>query len=114
MRSNVALCVNPKFKYVKVKDPATQNVYIVAESRLSALPGAVATAGAYTHTCTHRDSTDPPPTTPPLSLSRNSLHTEGLRASLWLTNGAHPTSAWSMGASSKACCGPSPEKELPP
>jgi hypothetical protein len=40
----VALCVNPKLKYVKVKDPATQKVYIVSESRLSALPGAVATA----------------------------------------------------------------------
>ena len=43
--SNVALCVNPELKYVKVKNPENGKVYIVAESRLSALPGAVASAG---------------------------------------------------------------------
>lgn len=39
--SNVALCVNPEFTYVKVKDPASGKVYIVGESRLSEIPGAV-------------------------------------------------------------------------
>ena len=45
--SNVALCVNPEFKYVKMKNPENGKVYIVAESRLSAIPGAVATAGTF-------------------------------------------------------------------
>lgn len=39
--SNLALCVNPEFTYLKVKDPATEKVYIVGESRLSEIPGAV-------------------------------------------------------------------------
>lgn len=37
----MALCVHPDFSYVKVKDPATGRVYIVAESRLKDIPGAV-------------------------------------------------------------------------
>ncbi|CAD5327491.1 unnamed protein product [Arabidopsis thaliana] len=36
--SNLALCVNAKFVYVKVRNKNTGKVYIVAESRLSALP----------------------------------------------------------------------------
>lgn len=39
--SNLALCVHPDFDYVQVKDPASGAVYIVAESRLASLPGAV-------------------------------------------------------------------------
>ncbi|KAI8462538.1 MAG: hypothetical protein J3K34DRAFT_182080 [Monoraphidium minutum] len=39
--SNLALCVHPEFTYVKVRNPATGAVFIVAESRLEALPGAV-------------------------------------------------------------------------
>lgn len=39
--SNLALCVNPKFTYVKVRDPEKNRVYIVAECRLPAVPGAV-------------------------------------------------------------------------
>jgi tRNA synthetases class I (I, L, M and V) len=39
--SNLALCVNPDFVYVRVRDPATGKTYIVAESRLAELPGAV-------------------------------------------------------------------------
>ncbi|GMH37086.1 hypothetical protein BSKO_04959 [Bryopsis sp. KO-2023] len=39
--SNVALCVNPAFDYIKVRDPQTNKCYIVAESRLSEIPGAV-------------------------------------------------------------------------
>ncbi|GBF99525.1 hypothetical protein Rsub_11959 [Raphidocelis subcapitata] len=39
--SNLALCVHPEFGYVKVRNPDTGAVYIVAESRLEALPGAV-------------------------------------------------------------------------
>ena len=39
--SNLALCVHPDFAYVRVKDPATGAVYVVAESRLAALPGAI-------------------------------------------------------------------------
>ncbi|CAL5221457.1 g3649 [Coccomyxa viridis] len=39
--SNLALCVNPEFMYVRAKDPATGKVYIVAESRLASIPGAV-------------------------------------------------------------------------
>ena len=35
------MCVHPDFGYVKVRDPATQRVYIVAEDRLAELPGAV-------------------------------------------------------------------------
>ena len=33
--------MNADFVYVKVKDPASGRVYIVAESRLAELPGAV-------------------------------------------------------------------------
>ncbi|CAM6124618.1 unnamed protein product [Calypogeia fissa] len=36
--SNLALCVNGEFTYVKVKSKATGAVYILAESRLSQLP----------------------------------------------------------------------------
>ncbi|KMZ60609.1 Isoleucine--tRNA ligase [Zostera marina] len=36
--SNLALCVNANFVYVKVKDKVTGAIYIVAESRLSQLP----------------------------------------------------------------------------
>lgn len=39
--SNLALCVNPSFEYVRARNPATGKVYIVAESRLAAVPGAV-------------------------------------------------------------------------
>ncbi|KAK9804719.1 hypothetical protein WJX72_001779 [[Myrmecia] bisecta] len=39
--SNLALCVNPDFTYVKVKDPEKGKVYIVAEPLLAKLPGAV-------------------------------------------------------------------------
>ena len=39
--SNLALCVHPDFVYVKAKDPASGRVYIVAESLLHELPGAV-------------------------------------------------------------------------
>ena len=39
--SNLALCVHPDFDYLKVQDPKTGKVYIVAESRLSSIPGAV-------------------------------------------------------------------------
>lgn len=39
--SNLALCVHPEFNYLQVKDPASGTVYIVAESRLASLPGAV-------------------------------------------------------------------------
>lgn len=53
IRSNVALCVHPDFKYIKVKDPATGKVYVVAESRLSALPGAMPTAGATSYACVY-------------------------------------------------------------
>ncbi|XP_041129099.1 isoleucine--tRNA ligase, cytoplasmic-like [Polyodon spathula] len=35
--SNLALCVNPEFMYVKVKDHDTGKVYIMMEARLSAL-----------------------------------------------------------------------------
>ena len=35
------MCVHPDFDYVKVRDPATQRVYIVAQARLAELPGAV-------------------------------------------------------------------------
>ena len=37
----MALCVHPDFVYVKARDPATKRVYIVAESRLKEVPGAV-------------------------------------------------------------------------
>ena len=43
--SNLALCVNPGFTYVRARDPATGRVYVVAESRLAAVPGAVPKAG---------------------------------------------------------------------
>ena len=39
--SNLALCVNPEFDYVRARDPATGKVYIVAESRLASIPGAM-------------------------------------------------------------------------
>lgn len=39
--SNLALCVNPEFDYVKARDPSTGKVYVVAEERLSEIPGAV-------------------------------------------------------------------------
>jgi len=39
--SNLALCVNAEFDYVKVRNPKTGAVYIVAESRLPHIPGAV-------------------------------------------------------------------------
>jgi len=35
--SNLGLCVNPEFKYVKIKDKKTEKVYILAEARLSQL-----------------------------------------------------------------------------
>ena len=35
--SNLALCVNPNFTYVKVKDAASGNVYVLMEARLGAL-----------------------------------------------------------------------------
>ncbi|KAF4524980.1 hypothetical protein B566_EDAN011908 [Ephemera danica] len=35
--SNLALCVNPKLTYVKVKDKATGNIYILMEARLEIL-----------------------------------------------------------------------------
>ncbi|XP_033990919.1 isoleucine--tRNA ligase, cytoplasmic [Trematomus bernacchii] len=35
--SNLALCVNPEFFYVKVKDNATEKTYILMEARLGAL-----------------------------------------------------------------------------
>lgn len=35
--SNLTLCVNPKLNYVKVKDVATGNVYVLMEARLEAL-----------------------------------------------------------------------------
>eukprot|EP00854_Cymbomonas_tetramitiformis_P009847 gene9847-11662_t len=43
--SNLALCVHPEFDYVKVKDPETGKVYIVAEGRLSSLPNALPVKG---------------------------------------------------------------------
>ncbi|KAG2485316.1 hypothetical protein HYH03_015989 [Edaphochlamys debaryana] len=39
--SNVALCVHPELVYVRARDPEKGKVYIVAEARLAALPGAV-------------------------------------------------------------------------
>eukprot|EP00741_Cyanophora_paradoxa_P015733 tig00020904_g15189.t1 len=36
--SNLALCVNPEFDYVRVKDKATGKVYILAEARLVQVP----------------------------------------------------------------------------
>ena len=39
--SNLALCVHPDFDYLKVQDPKTGKVYVVAESRLASIPGAV-------------------------------------------------------------------------
>lgn len=39
--SNLALCVHPEMTYVKVRNPATQAVYICLEARLSEIPGAV-------------------------------------------------------------------------
>lgn len=37
----MALCVHPDFTYVRARDPASGRVYIVAESRLKDIPGAV-------------------------------------------------------------------------
>ena len=37
--TNLVLCVNPNFEYVKFKDTATGKIYIVAECRLKALYG---------------------------------------------------------------------------
>jgi isoleucyl-tRNA synthetase len=42
--SNLALCVNPEFTYVKIRDPATGKAFIVAEARMAEIPGAVAKA----------------------------------------------------------------------
>uniref|UniRef100_A0A7S3R0N5 isoleucine--tRNA ligase n=2 Tax=Dunaliella tertiolecta TaxID=3047 RepID=A0A7S3R0N5_DUNTE len=39
--SNLALCVNAELTYVKVKDPVRDKVFIVAQSRLPFMPGAV-------------------------------------------------------------------------
>jgi len=39
--SNLSLCVNADFDYVKAKDPKTGAVYIFAESRMAHIPGAV-------------------------------------------------------------------------
>ena len=39
--SNLALCVHPEFKYVRVKQEKTGKVFVVAEARLAALPGGV-------------------------------------------------------------------------
>ncbi|KAL4432409.1 hypothetical protein ABPG77_001708 [Micractinium sp. CCAP 211/92] len=39
--SNLSLCVHAEFDYVKARDPATGKVYIVMESRLGEIPGAV-------------------------------------------------------------------------
>jgi len=35
--SNLALCLNPDFDYVKIQDNETQNIYVVAECRLTEL-----------------------------------------------------------------------------
>jgi isoleucyl-tRNA synthetase len=43
--SNLALCVHPEFDYVRVKDPASGAVYILAECRLPSVPGAVPKKG---------------------------------------------------------------------
>jgi len=39
--SNLALCVNPKFTYVRARDSKSGKVYVVGESRLASIPGAV-------------------------------------------------------------------------
>ncbi|XP_050235398.1 isoleucine--tRNA ligase, cytoplasmic [Mercurialis annua] len=44
--SNLALCVNSSFDYIKVRNKFTGKVYVVAESRLSALPTEKPKAGA--------------------------------------------------------------------
>ncbi|XP_052143297.1 isoleucine--tRNA ligase, cytoplasmic-like [Oryza glaberrima] len=43
--SNLALCVNAKFVYAKVKDKSNGSVYIVAETRLDQLPVTVKVTG---------------------------------------------------------------------
>lgn len=43
--SNLALCVNPEFEYVRVRDPEKNRVLVVAESRLEFIPGAVPKKG---------------------------------------------------------------------
>lgn len=39
--SNLALCVNPGFDYVRARDPASGRVFVVAAARLAEVPGAV-------------------------------------------------------------------------
>ena len=39
--SNLALCVNPEFTYLRVKDPKNGRVYVVGKERLAHVPGAV-------------------------------------------------------------------------
>ena len=39
--SNLALCVNPEFEYVRARDQASGRVYVVAAARLPEIPGAV-------------------------------------------------------------------------
>ena len=39
--SNLALCVNPDFDYVRARDSASGRVYVVAAERLPTIPGAV-------------------------------------------------------------------------
>ncbi|KAK9843147.1 hypothetical protein WJX74_007686 [Apatococcus lobatus] len=39
--SNLAICVHPDLTYVKMRDPVKGQVYIVAEARMEAIPGAV-------------------------------------------------------------------------
>ena len=39
--SNLALCVNPDFDYVRARDPVSGRTYIVAAARLTEVPGAV-------------------------------------------------------------------------
>lgn len=43
--SNLALCVNADFDYIKARDPRSGAVYIFAESRLQHIPGAVPKKG---------------------------------------------------------------------
>jgi isoleucyl-tRNA synthetase len=40
--SNLALCVNPEMDYVKVRETASGKAFVVAEARLSEVPGALA------------------------------------------------------------------------
>lgn len=43
--SNLALCVNPDFDYVRLRNAAKGTVLIVAENRMAHVPGAVAKKG---------------------------------------------------------------------